>query len=137
MSKKVTNLQKHKVHSPFVSFIIKVERSLFAQTSASSRFVQVLLSRRVIFIVIIVKEGGHGVRAGSSNERNLNFNGHGAQNEFNNGYNNNNGYNRHNSGYNRHNERYGTENDQNGEFPRHNLNLNALPIDPVTETAVR
>ena len=129
----MTNLQKHKVHSPFVSFIIKVERSLFAQTSASSRFVQVLLSRRVIFIVIIVKEGGHGVRAGSSNERNLNFNGHGTQNE----YNSNNGYNPHNSGYKQHNERYRTENDESREFPRHNLNLNALPIDPVTETAVR
>ena len=66
-----------------------------------------------------------------SNERNLNFNGQyaGDKNEYNNGYSNK-GYNLHNG--------YGTENEQNVHFSQqHNLNLNALPIDPVTETAVR
>ena len=84
------------------------------------------------------QEGGHGARAGS-NDRNLNFNGHsGALNEYNNnnnGYSKTNGYS--NKGFNPQNERYGLENDQSGEFSQHNLNLNVLPIDPVTETAVR
>ena len=79
----------------------------------------------------VFQETEHGARAGS-NERNLNFNGHhqGAQN------------------FNGH--RQGPENDydldkyhgyepQNryGEDNQHNLNLNVLPIDPVTETTIR
>ena len=62
----------------------------------------------------------------------MNFNGQYAGDK-NDGYNN--GYS--NKGYNLHNG-YGTENEQNEHFSQqHNLNLNALPIDPVTETAVR
>ena len=99
----------------------KIGKELLWETQAAS----------FTFINLSFQEVGHGVRA-VSNERNLNFNGHGTKNE----YNNNNGYNHHdgysNKGYNRHNgyDRYGTEN-------QHSLNLNALPIDPVTETAVK
>ena len=74
-----------------------------------------------MFNFLHLQETEHGARAGS-NDRNLNFNGHHqeAQNDYD--LDKYHGYNPQN--------RYGADN-------QHNLNLNVLPIDPVTETTIR
>ena len=105
----------------------------FLDISVLQETTHLLLTRhKVVFNFVhlsVLQETEHGVRAGS-NERNLNFNGHhqghhhghhqGPQNDYDlDKY----------HGYDPVNQ-YGSDN-------QHNLNLNVLPIDPVTETTIR